>query len=79
MVEALGETNTENPKILRIRRKTDKLQKKILNYINENNQEKAIEILEQFYNNICLEFAEEIENAYRIGIADGLELQKKAI
>lgn len=80
MVDALHETKSENSKIVELREKADSLQEELLALVNdENKQERIIEIFEEVYNNVCNEFAEEIENAYRIGLSDGIALHKIAV
>lgn len=80
MVDALHETKAENSKMLELSKKVDLLEKELLDLLNdENKQERIIEIFEEVYNNVCNEFAEDIENAYRIGLSDGLALHKIAV
>lgn len=80
MLDALHETKTENQKIQQLQKSNDELQEELIALVgDEKKQERIIEIFETVYNNVCKEFAEEIENAYRIGLSDGLALHKIAV
>ena len=80
MVDALYETKTKNQKMQQLQKSNDELQEELIALVyDKNKQERIIEIFETVYNNVCKEFAEEIENAYRIGLSDGLALHKIAV
>ena len=80
MIDAIHDTKTDNPKIQQLQKSNDELQEELIALVyDKNKQERIIEIFETVYNNVCKEFAEEIENAYRIGLSDGLALHKIAV
>ncbi len=80
MIDAIHDTKTDNPKIQQLQKSNDELQEELIILVDDKNkQERIIEIFETVYNNVCKEFAEEIENAYRIGLSDGLALHKIAV
>jgi glutamate-1-semialdehyde aminotransferase len=80
MIDALHETKTENQKMQQLQESNDELQEELIALTDDAKQkERIIEIFEEVYNNVCKEFAEEIENAYRIGMSDGIALHKIAV
>lgn len=80
MIDAIHDTKTDNPKIQQLQKSNDELQEELIILVDDKNKkERIIEIFEEVYNNVCKEFAEEIENAYRIGMSDGIALHKIAV